>query len=70
MCPISVFSHALGLVFLLASIGLNAWCIRQPYPEVTAQNNSQYHKRSQVASAFLAAGCVMNMIGMILGSVA
>lgn len=70
MCPVSVFSHAFGLVFILASIGLNVWCLRQPYPEVSAENNSQYRKRSQVASVFLAAGCVMEMMGMALGSVA
>lgn len=70
MYPVKILFYALGLIFILASIGLNVWCLRQPYPEVTAQNNPQYRKRSQVASVFLAAGCVMEMMGMALGSVA
>ncbi len=58
-----------SLTAFLVSIGLNIWCLRHKH---TTDNStiSQYDQRSQIARLFLAAGCVMSLLGMGLGVVA
>lgn len=69
MCLVSAILRLFGLMAMLVSIGLNIWCIRHKH---TTDNSiiSQCDQRSQIARLFLAAGCVMSLLGMGLGVVA